>query len=247
MLRRDRLSSLTSSVESALLNPTPLLTQGQVTALVATRGDQGRPAFSSAREYHQWRKARGREAKECLRPLIERGVLGTCVVRNYFHEQIVQPTCLYAWSPGAVDPDPAAVSTAISEHLVRAASESHRALTTYYIPRHVARPALGVRLYAEPLWVVEETPEVVRDGQPVVALRVASLYLSILAADPAAAATWELNPDYRFESGGPITPEAFVTRNRMRVALRTSLRWPKPTFEAFHSAMKKAGQAYEIW
>jgi hypothetical protein len=67
MLRRDRLSSLTSSVESALLNPTPLLTQGQVTALAAICGDQGRPAFSSAREYHQWRKARGREAKECLR------------------------------------------------------------------------------------------------------------------------------------------------------------------------------------
>jgi hypothetical protein len=179
--------------------------------------------------------------------LTERGVLGTCVVRNYFHEQIVQPACLYAWSPGAADPDPLAVSATINGHLAHAASESHRALTTYYIPRHVARPTLGVRLYGEPLRVVEETPEVVRDGQPVVALRVASLYLSVLAADPAAAATWELNPNYRFESGGPITPEAFVTRNRKRVALRTSVRWKDGAFPSFHLAMKAVGQAYEIW
>jgi len=228
-----------------LLHAVPLLTSSQIAWLLAIhRLDVpaeflGRAMTRDVRiRREKWLRARARDVRPTVKGLVAEGRLRTTTHPSY--ETFEFPARRrFRWGPGLPAPPEAEVDSAVAKQLLtlRFVDLNHFDVKCYYAPEAYERFELGFPHHPDS----RERRELKYICYPVVQLRLACVYLTLLHAAPAAARAWRM----RFRDDGYRTPFGVIEREGVRTLVFVPAQISAP-YRACSEAMAR-GQAWEFW
>lgn len=230
-------------IYGVLRDVVPFMYKGQLKSLLVANSDERE---AKAGEYREWKKAKARLAHKALGPLLEAGQIRKYSVTHYRVGTIEQAEPVVSWAPGERRLDAADSIERISACKAAARVADRRELEVYFVPSNESRSALDIPFFETTIRGAENKTRGTRSEHEVIALRLASIYISQLLFYRESAETFELNPEYKV--GQQATPpEAFVTRNSLITDVFASTDWREEAFSKLMDRQMAASRPFEIW
>jgi hypothetical protein len=234
------------TVRPLLTHHLPIIGLAQLGRLLAP-ALQAREPWLVSETCHSRLRICGGWIKKALKDPIKAGLISDKFeVEDYLLHEATNPKRLFSWSPGEPDPNYAQLAANFGSHLDSIKRTEIELIRCVYMPRKTERPQLATPLFRETLRVAESMEKSARFEEPIVALRVASMYLNVAQLYPASLPTWECTSENLFGPETPLHAEAYIRIGSQKIALRSCLGGVVEKWNQFHARMKHCQQTFYI-